>query len=391
MMTHEDKLEDMAKRDERFQSTLVALRAQVTDSFEYGESLPSIRTLAATHGVGTDMIKRVLRVLSEESLVKVFPGRGSFKNARLRSAPKSSLDKNLKIALLTSRNTVELPKYPIYRALQDEAISRNLELLLLANPHTFRLVPHRELIQIERVPWNTFDVALLVETEQTIPLFASKLQQHNVLAVDQDATRFGINSVCFADYEAGAMAARYLLSLGHMRFAMLDEYTTPGFACDPAWTARNCGFENTVREHGANMLPEWRISIARKSKLKYASFSKETIARWATAPRAERPTALFAMSFLYMPEIIQELVRHRFHIPNEISVIVPSTNGQIIKIERLSYTCVDFGLTTLARQTFDVVFELRTAENTSSITIEPKLSFVPAVLVPGQSTAPPCA
>jgi DNA-binding LacI/PurR family transcriptional regulator len=387
----------MSQRNGRFCSVIEALRSQIRNSFVSGEILPPYRTLAAMHGVGTDMIKRALKVLSDQGLVKVVPRVGAFKkrqsDAQSKSRAPLARDKTLRVALITKRHISELPQFRIYSALQDEARRRKLDLMLLTSTHRSRSTLDGEYIQLDRVPWNTFDIGLLVEAEQSIPRFASTLRQHKVLAVDQDATRFAISSVCFSHYEAGAMAARYLLSLDHMRFAILDECNAPGFACDPGWTVRNCGYESTVRERGGMLLPKWRITTARLGSFfsPREKYSKTTIANWAATPAENRPTALFATSFLYVPEIIQELSRHGLYVPRHMSIVIPTEDeGRSImkdpNLELSKFTCIHFEVSILARRTFDAACELWDACEESTM---PKLFLAPAILRPGESTAVP--
>jgi DNA-binding GntR family transcriptional regulator len=54
------------------------LRAEL-DRMEAGAMLPSVRTIMQTYGVSDGTVKRAMRELREQGLVRTYQGKGSFK------------------------------------------------------------------------------------------------------------------------------------------------------------------------------------------------------------------------------------------------------------------------------------------------------------------------
>jgi DNA-binding LacI/PurR family transcriptional regulator len=386
----------LRRRDRRFQALLDELRRQIGNSFWPGESLPSNRALASMHGVGETTVQRAMMVLVSEGCVKVVPNVGSYKANAGKRAAKS---KSLAVGLMTRRSADVWPKHEIYAALQAEALRRKIKFVAVPHPHASRYTPGRSQIQLAQVPWNTFDVGLLVEAEDTIRLRDPLLLARKVIAVDHDATEYGIDSVAFANSNAGKIAAQHLLGLGHTRFAVTEEQNDPGFPADPAWTERQFGFEAAIKSAGGSLLPQWRLQIPRRGYQQSPDrFIKAAAAAWAAAPVAQRPTALFVLTSdpLDFNMLISQLARHGLRIPTDLSLIVLTTNGKVWgggepERDGIRLTSIDFDLSALVRRTFDAAKELAeekrpTAKRPSR---PPKLFLAPAMLAPGTSTAPP--
>jgi DNA-binding LacI/PurR family transcriptional regulator len=286
---------------------------------------------------------------------------------------------------------------PIYPALLDEAQRRQIEVVVIANRHRVRPTPKRCRVELAKVPWNTFDVGLLVEAEDTIATRDPMLQKHRVLAVDQDASNYGIDSVAFADAQAGALAARHLLELGHTRFAVTEEVGDPGMAFDPCWTVRRHGFEMALGEAGAALLPQWRLPVPRRGFIQTSDDpTKSTIAAWAAAPLSKRPTALFVIALNILGGLLEELAQHGLRVPRDLSIVTTAwvrhtDGGEQPTADGMRFTNIDFDLSALARRTFDAAAEL--ADEKPSLGKKPrrppKVFLVPVILTPGQSTAPP--
>lgn len=395
----------MPRRDRRFQTVIEELRRQIDSSFAPGESLPSNRELASMHGVGETTVKRAMSVLVSEGCVTVVPNVGSYKTSAAGSdspdlpARRSSKSESLAVGLMTRRSADVWPKHEIYAALLEEAQRRRITVVALPHPHAIRFTPGRARIQLARVPWNTFDVGLLVEAEDTIRLRDPVLLARKVIAVDHDATEYGLDSVAFANVNAGTMVARHLLNLGHTRFAVTEEQNDAGFPADPAWTERQHGFEAALKAAGGLLLPQWRLPIPRRGYMQSPNrFIKATAAAWAQAPIAQRPTALFVLTSdpLDIDMLIDQFARHGLRVPNDLSLITLTVNGKNWgnrEPERngLRFTSIDFDLSALVRRTFDAAKELAKEKwrNGKRPSRPPKLFLAPAMLLPAASTAPP--
>lgn len=388
----------MSRRDHRFQILLDELRRQIDSSFVHGETLPSQRDLALMHGVGPTTIHRALLTLSSESCLKAVPRVGWLKVDR-ESAHRAGKRESIAIGIMSRRSAEEWTRSDIYPALLKEAHRRGIKIVELPNPHDYHQPLSRNRIELSKVPWKSFDVGLLVEAEDTIRLRDPVLLKRKVLAVDQDATRYGIDSVAFADAQGGAMAARALLELGHMRFAVTEELSEPGHPGDPSWTARRHGFEATISEAGGMLLPQWRMTVPRRVfHHSHHHHVRKTIAAWASAPASQRPTALFALSdgpFAF-GKFFEELERHGLRIPRDLSLIAATWGGKFFggnepARDGMRFTCIDFDLAALVRRVFDAAVELA-REKRSPGTISrraPRLFLAPAMLAPGETLVAP--
>ena len=382
----------MANKDGLIRQLLFDLRRQVTESIAPGERIPSVRDFAAMYGVSPTTIHNALQSLREQGLIRSAARAGWFRaeaavslNGLRRSAAE------LRVGILSSRTRGEWDHGEIYRALLGEAHRRGVSIVEVPNRcMTRRPTPALERIQLSRIPWNTFDVALLVEAEDTLAPGAAILKQHKVLAMDQDATKMGIDSIAFDDNEVGAIAARHLYELGHRRFAVTDELNAPGFAWDPNWLARRVGYETVIAQYGGTIMPEWRMLVSRRGDLATQwKFIAPTLARWVAAPPKERPTAFFETTF--NDHLMEELARSGLRVPHDISVVAAVWNAaEWYERQKpgMRITTVDMKLSNLASRAFDVAAELA-AERAEPGSRPPRLVQVPALLVPGQSTAPP--
>lgn len=398
------------RRDRQFQEVLELLRRQIESSFSPGESLPSKRELAAMHGVSSTTIQNALKTLAKERCVQIVPRVGCIR-ANARGVTSRGLKrKKLTVGLLSRRPVKYWPRNEIYPALLNEAARRGIEVVPVANPNPYRRSAGRHRIELAKAPWNTFDVGLLVEADETIGASDPMLRTRRVLAVDNDATRHGIDSVAFADMHGGALAARHLLELGHMRFAVTDEFNEEGYPGDPAWMARRYGFESAVSEAGGVLLRQWRLPVPRRGRPGWSGgglgtgahhhFVKATVAAWASAPPSQRPTAFFSLSDNPLNEgrLLEELERHGLRVPRDLSLIIVTWGGKIFggtepEVNGMRLTCIDFDLAALVRRVFDAAVELagRKPRRGRTRPDAPRLFLAPAALMPGQSTAPPPA
>ena len=381
------------QRNEQFRKLVNELERQVNASFAPGERLPSRRDLAAMYGVGATTIDRALKSLSKKDLVRPAMRVGWFRTPEAPAANESSCPRRtLRVGILSRYTREEWDGGGIYRALFAEAHRRGVSIVEVPNAHRKRPTPGRSRIQLSRVPWNDFDVALLVDAEDTIVHDASALTQHTVLCVDYDATRLGLDSVAIDDNQVGAIAARHLCELGHQRFAVTEDLNDPGFACDPNITARRMGFEWTIGQLGGTIMPDWRLLVQRRCwKIKRVDYIAAGVARWAAAPLNERPTALFATT-AGLDSLVRELARHEIRVPADFSIVTVSPDGQEPQINGIRMTRVTLKVSNLASRTLDAAAALAAERaGPGPASRQPKLALAPSLLIPGQSTAPPPA
>jgi DNA-binding LacI/PurR family transcriptional regulator len=388
------------RRDKRLQTLLEALRRQLDTSFLSGERLPAERRLASTYGVGATTIHRALQTLAGEGRLTATPRSGWIKKEA--QTPALSPRRHFSVGLISRRSDDEWQDQPIYSALSAEAKTRSVELIPVPNPHYYHNTTERVRIDFARVPWNSFDVGLLVEAEDTIRLRDQTLDARRVLAVDYNATRYGLDSVSFADWQAGEDAAKYLLNLGHLRIAVTEQITDPGLAADPASTLRRLGAEAALAEAGACILPQWRMPVHCRGGRDHSHPGSVAaiVANWAKAPPKQRPTALLAFDTTPITHggLFRALNTNGLNVPRDLSIIGICWSGHDQcggpETEGLRLTRLEFDLSALVRRTFDAAAALAAEEWTAGVRRErsPQLYLAPVMLTPGQSTcAPPDA
>jgi DNA-binding LacI/PurR family transcriptional regulator len=377
----------MPRPDQLYQNLLVELRRQVLNSFAPGETLPSQRALADMHGVGQATVHRALSTLVKEGLVEARPRLGWLRSAQKGSVKGKGSAKSLRVGIISRRSKNEFASYEIYQALLDESRSRGIEVVLVPNLKEHHPTPGRNRVELRRVPWNAFDVGLLVEIEDAATLGDPLLKKHSVLAVDLDATPFGIESVTFDDYGAGRVAARHLFDLGHRRFALTDEVNGPGWPAEATWTERSHGFQAEVGRLGGCIRPEYRVACSRSGReFDAARSGSRAIECWLALPEKLRPTALFAIDPSPLPNLIDAMKRRSLSVPRDLSIIAMTWSGAP-KIANLSFTTIQVDLAGLVRRTLDAAAEM--AQRTGKTSGEPRLHVAPTLLVPGETTAPP--
>jgi DNA-binding LacI/PurR family transcriptional regulator len=381
-------------RSHRFQNLLADLRRQIRNSFSPGETLPAKREWALSHSVSPSTIQRAMQALAAEGAVRIEPSVGWVRTPQIRTASKAKT-RCLKVGLLTMRVRDEWNDYELYPMLLEEARRRRIEIIEV--PHRFegarRSTPGRHRIELSRVPWNTFDAALLVEAENTIPAASAMLRNKPVIAVDMDATMHGFDSVSFMNAEAGAIAARYLMGLGHERFVIVEEGNVPGFAWDEAWTQRRHGFEAAAGAAGCVMRPGWRLAVPRQGpstagKEFFANEFPAIIQRWLDESCDRRPTAMMATAGSVISPVMTALARHDLRVPRDFSIVTFSSNrhfwfGMEPIIDDMRMTCVDLDLSAMVRRSFDAVDDLLKDGPPRRRT--PRLYQAPATMLAGDS------
>jgi DNA-binding LacI/PurR family transcriptional regulator len=384
------------------QNLLADLRRQIAVSFAPGEMLPPKRELASMHGVSPSTIQNAMRVLTREGSVQVRPRVGCIRPPLPQASTAGGRGKarrRVTVGIMTPRERDEWPDYQLYPGLLAEAANRGMDVIEI--PHRFggrrRSTPGRWRVEMARVPWNLFDVGLLVEAENTIKHAAPYMKGRKVVVVDMDATEHGIASAAFADAQAGTLAARHLLELGHVYFAVTEDCNAPGFAWDDAWTKRRQSFEAAVGQAGGVIAPRWRMPVPRQGGIarirEFLSNELPPVVKtWVSEPVERRPTALFIHALNVLEPIVAELARYGLRVPQDLSVITVSCDmrrlnyGQGVAVGGMRLTSVDVDTAALARRTLDAVEDIVRNKNAGERNAVAKLYLAPGVMLIGQST-----
>lgn len=408
----------MPQTNQLFMEILDALRRQVTAGYGPGEKLPSQRDLAAMHGVGLTTVHRAVKVLIEEGLIESRPGSGIVRarNGRGKRAVPARKEAS-RIGILTRRRETEWirkkDRLPHYTAIKEEAERRGVDVVWVTNRRRLHPTPKSNKVELGRVQWNQFDVGLLIEVEDFETLTHPSVKRRKVIAVDQDATRFGVHSVSFDDRELGRFAARHLWEMGHRRFALTEEVSGPGFPAEDAWAVRNQGFMEMTGRLGGVVRSDWRVDVPwreRGTGITMPQAASDIAAHWASLKPKHRPTALFAASASILPLLISELRKHGLHVPRDLSIVTVTWHederaryekkAKKSRVEKeagsLLFTHIHLDLPTLTRRLLDAVEDLAADRPLRGGLPAGAMSgndaclvTAPFVLKKGETTAPP--
>jgi DNA-binding transcriptional regulator YhcF (GntR family) len=366
------------------------LRRQIENSQKPGDKLPSQRELALSYGGTPSTVRRALEVLQKEGLVTVVPRVGWVRTPLGEKTSENVVRverKAFRVGMISRRRRLDWDNHDILRELLNEGRRRGIEVVEVPNPRQSYPTRSRARVELVQVPWNTFDVGLLVEIEDPVTLTSPMLTGKRVLSVDQDSTAYGLNSISFANWECGTIAARYLYELGHRRFSVTDEVNSEGRICDPSWTARRLGFESTLSTLGGIIRPEWRIAVQRGGRAKPGYTIKRAIGAWAHLPADERPTALFAMSGFQMSQIIQGMRDHQLRIPEDMSIVFVAWKMAERSMMGLELTTTYLSFEQLIRRTYEAAAEIA-RQPVVRPGGHPLNVILPVKLVEGNSTRP---
>lgn len=380
----------MATKDQVFKELLRQLHRQVQEAFAPGERLPSTRELAAAHGVARMTIQNALRELSRQGMVRAVSGVGWFREGK---GPVSENPKKLRIGILSKWPRPDWDHTALIQELLQEGRRRGMTMVECPNSHGRLSTPGRHRIRLSEIPWNAFDLGFLVEAPETIAADAERLRAHRLLVVDQDATPAGLDSVVFDDFEVGAIAARHLYEWGHRRFAVLEEFNLPGNACDPNWADRRFGFERTVGQLGGTIRTPWRLPYPHMQGLTrrlFADFLVPAVAQWAASPYEQRPTAFFATYEAVIAPLIEQLARHGWRVPRDLSIVTAWWGNEKLVVNGIPVASVNLRFENLVKRCFDLAEELH-SEGCRPVLRPPRKVCAPILFIPGESIRPPAA
>ena len=382
----------MSRPNQLFQHLVAQLQQHLSASFTAGEQIPSTRALAAMYGVGTMTAHRALQQLTARGLIAKHASMGWVRAKRRTPARSAQNDRPLRIGVISALTRAEWAKNKFYAQMAAEAVRRGLELVESPNPHADRSTPARSRVDLARVPWNHFDLALLIDVEDSVTLSDRRLAKKKVLVVDRDATVYGLNSVTFDNAGAGRIAAQHLYDLGHRRFAVTDEVSDPGWPSEQTWLARRHGFEAMCGYLGGCIRPEWRLLIPHKGLQAYRfAHLRATIDHWLSQPVKRRPTALFAFDEAFARIAAEEFERRNVKVPRDVSIVTISGQYGAPPKSGQDFTLVWLDMNALARRIFDTATDLAATPSAwnPDAPNAPTLYRSPVLLVPGRSSAPP--
>lgn len=411
----------MPKSNKLYLKTLSEVRAHLKASYHAGDRVPSHTALADMFGVSPSTIHQVIKALQDEKLVEARARSGVVIAGKKTSAKRPAgvaaqgRKKTLRVAGITHLSEAHLEDNikndPIYTLLVKEAERRGITLQWPIHQHRSKLTPERSRPNLLKVPWNRIDAAFVLEVFDEETLTNLQIRNRPVVAIDQDATTYGLHSVSFDNRAVGRTVARHLHGLGHRRFAMVREFNRLGFAGDPAIVDRCQGFEATLERLGDALIhracPE--VAVRGSMRMGIAKHTRDRIAKWRELPALERPTALFAANTYQLRKVIDLFASHNVHIPANLSLMTTSWDDHVSIAkpmsrnraasrptrpeDRLALTYVHLDLAAMVERAFDVIEMVAAgkpvtlgAESASGLGTGARLITAPASIRQGDST-----
>jgi DNA-binding LacI/PurR family transcriptional regulator/DNA-binding transcriptional regulator YhcF (GntR family) len=375
------------------------VRQQILSGFAPGETLPSTRQWARMYRISEASVRRILKELRDDRLITVQARMRCVRAATAAARPKKQ---TLRVGIISRLVLDEWEKrenYSIFQWLSVCAERRGFEIVRVPHHMPVRVTARQNEIELARVPWNDFDVGLLVGANAPT-LSQPILQKRLVLSIDGDATPYGVSSVCHDNRGAGRTLAEYLFELGHRRFAVTDEVNPPGWPNSTEWTTRRLAFETALGRLGGCIRPAWRMethryhqrSVKESVPLRREVMMRATATAWAARAANDRPTALYAPD-ANMLDGIQHFSDFGLKIPRDLSLVTCAWRADHITQLGVKLTHIWLDTEAMAQRALDAAADLLRGSNhvpfekiLSENGVETRLYRLPTRLVPGEST-----
>src|SRR5450755_2882814 len=155
---------------------------------------------------------------------------------------------------------------------------------------------------------------LLLTPVDADPIRLARLVERGmpVVLLDRRADSDGMCSVSVDDVSGGELALTHLLEIGHQRVAFVGGPTTIAQVKD-----RRAGARNALTRAGRD--PDSLLCIDTASMTVAAG--REAGERLGGLPASRRPTAVFCANDLLALGLLQELIRQRLDVPNDVAIV----------------------------------------------------------------------
>jgi DNA-binding LacI/PurR family transcriptional regulator len=198
----------------------------------------------------------------------------------------------------------------IFEGIEEEVAAHHYEMLFTSIPYTALWTSNQRPRTVPMMPKkNRFQGALLIGGLTDNLAIAYQKKGVSVMLVDKPAAA-GRSSVMPDNFNAAAMAARYLIKLGHCRIAFL------GAPPDPVVEARHEGFLSALRKAG--------LSFDKKDYI-LGSYGTEKSAKAMTdylkQQKRKLPTAILAINDEAALGVIRALQAQKITVPKKMSVM----------------------------------------------------------------------
>jgi LacI family transcriptional regulator len=195
----------------------------------------------------------------------------------------------------------------VARGVEDVVNAAGLALILCNSDDR----PDKEAAHLAVLAEQRVQGVLITPTAELSPdLEALRARGVPVVLLDRRAPGPDQCAVAVDDVLGGRLAAEHLLERGHRRIAFAG-----GHSDLPQVQERRSGVESAVRE-----VPDAELTVLSPAELTVAG-GREAAARVIGIPAGRRPTAAICANDLLALGVLQEMVRHRIHVPDEFAIV----------------------------------------------------------------------
>ena len=172
--------------------------------------------------------------------------------------------------------------------------------------------PEKEAAYLDVLAEQRVQGVLITPTADTAALDMLRLRGIPVVLLDRQAADPGQCSVAVDDVQGGRLAADHLIERGHRRIAFVG-----GSSGLPQVQERHDGVEQVVLAAAGS---EDALVVYSPSALTVAG-GREAAEQIIGLPAARRPTAAICANDLMALGMLQEMVRHGVHVPDDFAIV----------------------------------------------------------------------
>jgi LacI family transcriptional regulator len=195
----------------------------------------------------------------------------------------------------------------VARGVEDVVNAAGLALILCNSDDR----PDKEAAHLAVLAEQRVQGVLITPTAQlTAELAALRGRGIPVVLVDRRAPDADQCAVATDDVLGGRLAAEHLLEQGHRRIAFVG-----GHSDLPQVQERRAGVEAAVRE-----VPDAELTVLSPEELTVAG-GRDAAGRVVGIPAARRPTAAICANDLLALGVLQEMVRQRVRVPEDLAIV----------------------------------------------------------------------
>ena len=274
------------------------------------KSLPTIYDVARTAGVSISTVSRVLNspeLVNEATrtlVLKAIDQLGFIPKAEARAR---ALQSSGRVGVITPWFTG--PSFvQRLRGVASVLSESNYELVIFTVDTIERLNHYLETIPLTH---NLEGLVLIsVRVDQAI---ADRMVQHNMEVVLIEYPLSGFNSIEIDDQEGGKLAAKYLVSKGHRKFAFVGETNFPKFGINPI-SSRLAGFCEVLRQNNLEICDDliWETPY-HVDATRYLALDK--------LKEPNRPTAVFCATDLQAIGVLKAARQLNLRVPDDLAIL----------------------------------------------------------------------